>query len=183
MVTPTKRMLSQLKKGPFVLEELEPGIRLPPGVSAATVRNIIENASVKKDDVFVATYPKCGTTWMQQIVKLIWNNGVEDNRDVDEALPWTELMTIEEIGVIINSASIVNMYSFFIGCETTSWIQNSLTISLNARRHSFSQHTCKVHQCVSQSKGCCSFFILSCSSYVWRFYANGLEYFLPAIYN
>ena len=115
MVTPTKRMLSRVKKGPFVFEEIEPGIRLPPGVSAATVRNIIENVSVKKDDVFVATYPKCGTTWMQQIVKLIWNNGIEDNRDVAEALPWIELMTIEEIDVIINSARIVdNNYVFFL---------------------------------------------------------------------
>ena len=102
MVAPTKRLHSQLHSNPnsFFLEEMEPGHRLPPGVSAAAVRNIIENLSVRKDDVFVATYPKCGTTWMQQIVKLIWNNGVEDNRDVDEVLPWIELMTIEEINVV-----------------------------------------------------------------------------------
>ena len=116
MVTPTKRMFSQMKniKGPLLLEEIEPGIRLPYGASAAAVRDIIENLSVRKDDVFVATYPKCGTTWMQQIVKLIWNNGVEDNRDVDEALPWIELMTIEEIDVLQHNGYIeyAYMYSF-----------------------------------------------------------------------
>ena len=31
------------------------------------------------DDVWVVTYPKCGTTWAQQIVRLIHNKGVQDD--------------------------------------------------------------------------------------------------------
>ena len=42
------------------------------------------------DDVWVVTYPKCGTTWTQQIVRLIRNNGVQDGVKIDFAIPWPE---------------------------------------------------------------------------------------------
>ena len=42
------------------------------------------------DDVWVVTYPKCGTTWTQQIVRLIKNKGVQDDIIVDHAVPWLE---------------------------------------------------------------------------------------------
>ena len=42
------------------------------------------------DDVWVVTYPKCGTTWSQQIMRLIRNKGVLDDRKVDFAVPWSE---------------------------------------------------------------------------------------------
>ena len=42
------------------------------------------------DDVWVVTYPKCGTTWTQQIVRLIKNKGVQDNTNLDHAVPWLE---------------------------------------------------------------------------------------------
>ena len=34
--------------------------------------------------------PKCGTTWTQQVVRLIRNKGVQDNVVVDHAVPWLE---------------------------------------------------------------------------------------------
>ena len=42
------------------------------------------------DDVWVVTYPKCGTTWTQQIVRLIKNKGVQDDIVVSHAVPWLE---------------------------------------------------------------------------------------------
>ena len=42
------------------------------------------------DDVWVVSYPKCGTTWTQQIVRLIRNNGVNEDRIITEAVPWPE---------------------------------------------------------------------------------------------
>ena len=46
------------------------------------------------DDIWVVTYPKSGTTWMQQIVRLIRNNGVQDDTEVDRAVPWLEALPI-----------------------------------------------------------------------------------------
>jgi hypothetical protein len=45
------------------------------------------------DDVWITGYPKSGTTWMQQIVRLIRNNGVHEDRIIAEAVPWPEAST------------------------------------------------------------------------------------------
>ena len=42
------------------------------------------------DDVFVVTYPKCGTTWTLQIIKLIRSNGKQDDTALKHSLPWIE---------------------------------------------------------------------------------------------
>jgi hypothetical protein len=42
------------------------------------------------DDVYIVTYPKSGTTWTQQIVKLIKSNGVDDGVKVSVTIPWIE---------------------------------------------------------------------------------------------
>ena len=75
------------------------GIRLPTGIVPRDIFNLREHLKPRQDDVFIATFPKSGTTWMQQIVKLIWNKGEEDGRDIDAALPWVDPMTPEEIKV------------------------------------------------------------------------------------
>ena len=51
-------------------------------------------------DVFLTAYLKTGSTWLQKIVKLIRNNGIEDGRNVDQALPLLELLTPEETEVL-----------------------------------------------------------------------------------
>lgn len=50
----------------------------------------LKTFKLRADDVFIDTYPKSGTTWMQQIVKLICNDGQDDGRKVDDAIPWLE---------------------------------------------------------------------------------------------
>ena len=77
------------------------GIVLPALVGSKDIIALREQVVPRQDDVFIATFPKCGTTWMQQIVKLIWNKGNEDGRDVDEALPWIDTMKPAEIEVCI----------------------------------------------------------------------------------
>ena len=100
MSTPSRRLSARrCNKGMTIGDELEPGIRLPQGMSAENTKAIIQSFFIRENDVFVVTYPKCGTTWMQQIVKLVWNNGIEDGRDIDEALPWIESMILGETEV------------------------------------------------------------------------------------
>ena len=52
----------------------------------------LEIFPLRPDDVFIATYPKSGTTWMQQIVKLLRNNGKRDNIQLDKSIPWLEVL-------------------------------------------------------------------------------------------
>jgi hypothetical protein len=42
-------------------------------------------------DVIIATYPKSGTTWMQQIVYGLRTGGSMDFAEITEAVPWIEL--------------------------------------------------------------------------------------------
>jgi aryl sulfotransferase len=39
-------------------------------------------------DVFAVTYPKCGTTWMQQIMHMLRSGGDMDFGEVTEVVPW-----------------------------------------------------------------------------------------------
>lgn len=41
-------------------------------------------------DTFVVAYPKAGTTWMEQIVHLLANNGEQGDKVLSEAVPWLE---------------------------------------------------------------------------------------------
>lgn len=47
------------------------GIVYPPFVKGSVVDNARKTFTLRDDDIIVATYPKCGTTWMQQIVLLL----------------------------------------------------------------------------------------------------------------
>lgn len=44
----------------------------------------------RPDDVFVATYPKCGTTWLQQIVHGLRTRGDMDFDEITAVVPWLE---------------------------------------------------------------------------------------------
>jgi len=45
----------------------------------------------KADDVLIVTSPKCGTTWMQQIVHQLRSNGSMDYEEISSVVPWIEL--------------------------------------------------------------------------------------------
>mmetsp|Transcript_29527 Transcript_29527/g.94345 ORF Transcript_29527/g.94345 Transcript_29527/m.94345 type:complete len:343 (+) Transcript_29527:24-1052(+) len=54
------------------------------------VYELREKLAPKPHDVFIATYPKCGTTWMQQIVMLLLRGGSADVNPMADA-PWLEM--------------------------------------------------------------------------------------------
>lgn len=63
------------------------------------VGNLMSEASVgqalafqaKPSDVFIATYPKCGTTWLQQMIHTLRTRGDMNFREITEVVPWLEL--------------------------------------------------------------------------------------------
>ena len=57
-----------------------------------TPESIAEAASLPLDpsDVWIVTYPKAGTTWTQNIVKLIRSKGEKDGVQLMRSVPWAE---------------------------------------------------------------------------------------------
>ncbi len=45
----------------------------------------------RASDVFISTYPKSGTTWMQQVVHQVRCGGDEDYTDIYDVVPWLEM--------------------------------------------------------------------------------------------
>ena len=52
--------------------------------------DLLKTFPLRPDDVWVVTYPKSGTTWTQQIMKLIRNGGKDDERKITDFAPWLE---------------------------------------------------------------------------------------------
>lgn len=52
--------------------------------------DIVKKMQLYPDDLWVVTYPKAGTTWTQQIVRLIHSKGEEDGKRINEAVPYLE---------------------------------------------------------------------------------------------
>ena len=50
------------------------GFRIPGMFSAEAFRSAVAYKP-RSDDLFIVTYPKCGTTWVQNIVACIFSNG------------------------------------------------------------------------------------------------------------
>ena len=68
---------------------------MPPFFSHERLDELDRKLVLRSTDVIVNTYPKSGTTWLQQIVKLLHNGGIEDGRKIVEAVPWAEGLSRE----------------------------------------------------------------------------------------
>ena len=61
----------------------------------------LKDMPLRSDDIWVVCYPKSGTQWTSQIVRLILNKGQDDGGTLSDAVPWVEAFT-EEYRVNIN---------------------------------------------------------------------------------
>ena len=52
----------------------------------------LKNFRLEPDETFIVSYPKSGTTWVQQIVKLLRNGGRKDDVLVDRSILWLEML-------------------------------------------------------------------------------------------
>ena len=88
-------------------EYLEPALPLPRGVLSDNVKQVIQKMTVCSGDIFICTYPKSGTTWMQAIVKLLMNDGVEDGKDIDVVSPYVDIVRPSDIKVRMSSCTLI----------------------------------------------------------------------------
>jgi hypothetical protein len=65
-------------------------LKLPPFITQQVVDDIARSFTVRDDDVFIATYPRSGTTWTQQIVHLIANEGRQGDSHLEIIIPYLE---------------------------------------------------------------------------------------------
>mmetsp|Transcript_11616 Transcript_11616/g.17337 ORF Transcript_11616/g.17337 Transcript_11616/m.17337 type:complete len:315 (-) Transcript_11616:221-1165(-) len=73
------------------------GVPQNPLFDAEKFETMISNFESRESDVFICTYVKAGTTWTQQIVTLLLNNGVADAKSYGEQVPWLEALCAVEI--------------------------------------------------------------------------------------
>ena len=80
------RQLSEIEK-PFNVVN---GFPVPGYIKQVDVEKHAASISLDPSDVWIVTFPKAGTTWTQQIVKLIRNGGEGDDKKINESIPWLE---------------------------------------------------------------------------------------------
>ena len=68
---------------------LDPEARRPVQLRTAVITQVLRSCLVaKRDDIFIATYPKSGTTWMQQVVCML--SGEPADVDIQMRAPYVE---------------------------------------------------------------------------------------------
>lgn len=72
-------------------EHIVNGVLVPPFVTQEQLDRL-KTFPLRTDDIWIVTYPKAGTTWTQQIVKLARNGGQDDGKKVSTSVPWLEAL-------------------------------------------------------------------------------------------
>lgn len=67
------------------------GIPLTPVIKPERIQEIRDSHTSRPDDVFIATFPRSGTTWLQQILCLMNDNPQGDQENISLDSPWIEL--------------------------------------------------------------------------------------------
>ena len=63
------------------------GVPVPSFLDQQRMDEVKDDFCLRVGDLFIASYPKSGTSWTRQIVKLILNNGEDDGKSL-ESIPW-----------------------------------------------------------------------------------------------
>ena len=77
-------------KKPFTMNlSLINGIPMNSMISQQKVDELA-NLYLRPGDLFLVSYPKSGSTWMQKIVELVLSNGVDNGLPPFSSFPWPE---------------------------------------------------------------------------------------------
>jgi hypothetical protein len=63
-------------------------------------------------DIMVATFPKCGTTWMQQIVHGLRTRGSMDFEEISLVVPWIDIAALMGIDIDIDTPQVAEPRAF-----------------------------------------------------------------------
>ena len=74
-------------------------IPFPPFITQQEMDSLANEFVVQDDDLFVVTYPRSGTTWTEQIVHLILNQGEQGEQLLTDAAPWLETLPTRPHGM------------------------------------------------------------------------------------
>lgn len=75
-------------------------IKFPLFIAQTDMDSIEKEFVVQDDDVFIVTYPRSGTTWTEQMVHLLVNNGEQGQQRLTDAVPWLETLPRRPNGMI-----------------------------------------------------------------------------------
>ena len=76
----------------FVRDGESGQIPFPPFITQQDMDVLANEFVVHDDDLFVVTYPRSGTTWTEQIVHLLLNQGEQGEQLLTDAAPWLETL-------------------------------------------------------------------------------------------
>ena len=71
-------------------QKLDSGLNVPSFIDVEWIKRMKDEVKPRPDDIWIVTYPKSGTTWTQQIVRLILNRGKNDGKLLSEVIPFVE---------------------------------------------------------------------------------------------
>lgn len=93
----------------------------------AAIAEVIAHFEVRPDDIWVVTYPKCGTTWTQEMIRLL-----HTDLDYDKAakVPIEDVFAYMEIPALYNKESIPNLVKTVIERPSPRYIKSHLPIEL-----------------------------------------------------
>lgn len=86
-----------------------------------TQRSLKQAAQFKPrdTDVFIATYPKCGTTWLQQIVHGLRSHGDMNFDEITRVVPWLELAHDLGLDIYAEQAGDIRAYKSHMSYDDT----------------------------------------------------------------
>ncbi|CAH3031898.1 unnamed protein product [Pocillopora meandrina] len=84
------------------------GMKIPVFVAPnpKLLSDVISNFQTRAEDVFVVTYPKSGTIWMQETIWQIYNNGENTSKNIFERVPFLEFSTSPILGEFADIAKV-----------------------------------------------------------------------------